>query len=224
MGDFWRWGMQNPGRAARHGKSLAAAGALVGGRCAETRSSSLSNRRAEATSRAVNLQVRARDPRFQPLDDATVLIEVQPAPGLGTNSSARPIRAAGRAFIEGTRRLRGGLRAARDTGGYLARASVTNSAGLEVGRAEAGWTTDLAAEEFRSLQPNIGLLEDLARRTGGELVSADNLAAFARRLPAAKPPSWRPGPPPPGTRPAVFGFALACFVAEWGLRRWKGMP
>ena len=21
-----------------------------------------------------------------------------------------------------------------------------------------------------------------------------------------------------------FGFALACFLAEWGLRRWKGMP
>ena len=24
--------------------------------------------------------------------------------------------------------------------------------------------------------------------------------------------------------PAMFGFALACLAAEWGLRRWKGMP
>jgi hypothetical protein len=24
--------------------------------------------------------------------------------------------------------------------------------------------------------------------------------------------------------PALFGFALACLVAEWGLRRWKGLP
>jgi hypothetical protein len=24
--------------------------------------------------------------------------------------------------------------------------------------------------------------------------------------------------------PAMFGFALLCFVSEWGLRRWKGLP
>jgi hypothetical protein len=24
--------------------------------------------------------------------------------------------------------------------------------------------------------------------------------------------------------PVVFLFALACFVAEWGIRRWKGLP
>jgi len=24
--------------------------------------------------------------------------------------------------------------------------------------------------------------------------------------------------------PAVFLFVLACFVTEWGIRRWKGMP
>jgi hypothetical protein len=24
--------------------------------------------------------------------------------------------------------------------------------------------------------------------------------------------------------PAMFAFALACFVSEWGLRRWKGLP
>jgi predicted RNA-binding Zn ribbon-like protein len=101
---------------------------------------------------------------------------------------------------------------------------VTNSAGLEVGRVEAGWATDLAADEFRSLQPNIGLLEELARRTGGGLVSADDLAAFARRLPARTAPVMEPWNTPAWHTPAVFAFALACFVAEWGLRRWKGMP
>ena len=24
--------------------------------------------------------------------------------------------------------------------------------------------------------------------------------------------------------PGMFALALACFLAEWGLRRWKGMP
>jgi hypothetical protein len=24
--------------------------------------------------------------------------------------------------------------------------------------------------------------------------------------------------------PAMFAFALACLLTEWGVRRWKGMP
>src|SRR5438045_6022989 len=45
------------------------------------------------------------------------------------------------------------------SGGYRATAVVSNGVGAEVGRAEAGWSTDLAAEEFRSLTPNVALLE-----------------------------------------------------------------
>jgi hypothetical protein len=109
-------------------------------------------------------------------------------------------------------------------GGYLARAFVTNSVGAEVGRAETGWATDLAAEEFRSLQPNLALLEDIARRTGGEIVPADKLADFSRSLPSRRAPVMEPSTTPAWHTPGMFLFALACFVGEWGLRRWKGMP
>ena len=112
----------------------------------------------------------------------------------------------------------------RGTGGYLARAIATNSVGVEVGRAEAGWTTDLAAEEFRSLQPNFALLQEIARRTGGELIAPEQLEQFARRLPARKAPVMEDSTAPAWHTPAVLAFALACFVGEWGLRRWKGMP
>jgi hypothetical protein len=167
--------------------------------------------------------VRARDPKFQPLDDATVLLEVQPVPGQGTNVSGRPILLRAEPSMNEPGVYEAAF-VAREAGGYLARASVTNSAGLEVGHVEAGWATDLVAEEFRSLQPNVGLLEDLARRTGGELVSADDLAGFARRLPSRTAPVMQAWTTPAWHIPAVFAFALACFVIEWGLRRWKGMP
>jgi len=41
---------------------------------------------------------------------------------------------------------------------------------MEVGRAESGWTSDPAADEFRSLKPNRALLENIAKRTGGEII------------------------------------------------------
>jgi hypothetical protein len=110
------------------------------------------------------------------------------------------------------------------TGAYRAKAAVTNAAGLEAGTAEAGWSNDPAAEEFRSLQPNVALLEGIARRTGGELVSASGLSDFVRRLPLRRAPVMEAWTVPAWHTPALFAFALVCFVAEWGLRRWKGMP
>ncbi len=106
----------------------------------------------------------------------------------------------------------------------MARAFVTNSVGVEAGRAEAGWATDLAAEEFKSLEPNANLLEDIARRTGGEVISAGNLKEFARRAPLRSAPVMEAWTMPAWHTPAVFAFALACFMGEWGLRRWRGLP
>ena len=101
---------------------------------------------------------------------------------------------------------------------------VTNAEGAEVGRAVTGWSTDLATEEFRSLTPNVALLEAIAKKTGGKVIRADRLNRFAMDLPRRHAPVMESWTKPFWHTPALFGFALACFVAEWGLRRWKGMP
>jgi hypothetical protein len=53
------------------------------------------------------------------------------------------------------------------------------------------------------------------------------LDKFARSLPHREVPiteTWvRPLWDLPGIQPAIFLFALACFIAEWALRRWKGI-
>jgi hypothetical protein len=101
---------------------------------------------------------------------------------------------------------------------------IADANGAEVGRASAGWTSDPAGEEFRSLRPNRALLESLSKRTGGEVIEPSKLASFAKTLPNRKAPITENASIPLWHTPAMFLFALACFVAEWGVRRWKGLP
>ena len=94
---------------------------------------------------------------------------------------------------------------------------------MAAGQSSTGWTSDLAAAEFRDLQPNRPLMERLARQTGGRVLSPDDLASFARRLPSEHAPITETWTRPIWHTPLVFLLALACFVSEWGLRRWKGL-
>ncbi len=219
IGDLWRWGMANPDARRDLDKSWRQ---LVRWLVADVpRQVELAaESSSDAGTELVKLQVRARDARFQPLDDAVVTVEVHPPSGTA-NTGVLRLRTEPSATAPGVYEA---SYAPHGTGGYLAKAFVTNSLGVEVGRAEAGWATDLAADEFQSLQPNLALLEDLARRTGGEIVSSEKLTEFARRLPLHPAPVMEPWTTPAWHTPTVFAFALACLVGEWGLRRWKGMP
>ena len=111
-----------------------------------------------------------------------------------------------------------------ETGAYCVDAVVTQPDGQLVGRAEAGWTADPAVDEFRSLKPNRALLEAIARRTGGEIVPLQDLRNFVRRLPERGAPITETVTQPLWHRPAVFLFVLGCFITDWGIRRWKGLP
>ena len=167
---------------------------------------------------AVLLQVRAKDKKFLSLDNATVSVLVRRADGASTNAV--------RLTAEASAKEAGLFEAVyvpRETGGYHAEAIVTGEDGKEVGRAEAGWASEPAAEEFRSLKPNRALLEGLAKRSGGEVISPDALEQFAAGLPNRKTPITESWTSPLWHQAGVFLFALACFVAEWGLRRWRGL-
>ena len=112
----------------------------------------------------------------------------------------------------------------RTTGGYLAEAEVRDSAGKVMGRRQAGWTTDFAAAEYRSLSPNRPLLDDLANKTGGRVLRLDELDGFAEILPTLRVPVTETVHFPIWHQTPFFLLALACFVAEWFLRRRKGLP
>ncbi len=183
---------------------------------------------------AVVMQVRVRDDKFQPLDNASVAVTVRPlsAPlaaadrnstnALNTTKVSPSVRLTAEA-IASDAGVYQATYVPRETGGYHAVIVVTNAVGAEVGRAESGWTSDPAAEEFQSLKPNRSLLEQIAKKTGGEVISADKLEAFAASLPDRRMPVMESWTLPLWHQPSVFLFALLCFVGEWGLRRWKGL-
>jgi len=227
VGDLWRWGLHDEVTRSDMDKSWRQTIRWLIADVPE-RIAFLAEPQRDDPNRAMSLQVRAKDKDFKPLDNATVKITVTP---LAEKLEADPVAAlsstntvqltaepalteAGRYEVTFVPRL---------SGGYLAEAVVTDADGIEVGRVQTGWSADPAAEEFRSLKPNRALLESIARQTGGEVITANDLAAFAAKLPNRTAPITENWSFPLWHQPLVFLLALACFAAEWGLRRWKGM-
>ncbi len=221
-GDLWRWGTRDAARQEQLGRAWR--------QLARWLVSDVPQRvdlqvepQAEDAGAGVALNVRVRDLRYRPVDDATVMIDVESVV-MGEAGEAAPTTVRLRAEASSTE---SGLYSAtfvpRSNGGFRATAVAGNPAGAETGRAVAGWAVDLAADEFRSLVPNIALLESLARRTGGEVIRAGDLADFVRNLPGKRAPVMETRAQPLWHTPWMFALALACLAAEWGLRRWKGL-
>ncbi len=222
LGDVWKWGLHD---AESHADMDKAWRQLVRWLVADVpeRVQVTTEPIAADANGAMRVQVRVRDEKFQAVDDANVSVDIEPVMFEGTAAAGAAIKLEAEPSLSEP-----GLYEAtyvpRQTGGYRAVAHVKNNAGADLGRAESGWSTDLAAEEFRSLTPNVALLEDLARKTKGEVVAVADLEKFARRLPQKEAPVMETWSYPAWHTPAMFLFALGCFLAEWGLRRWKGMP
>lgn len=214
IGDFWRWGLTQENLQRDLGKGWRQ---MIRWLVADT------PKRIEFTTQKISgeggqsfeLRVRVRDEKFQPLDNASVLINV-------TELGKPPIRLTAEPSLQEPGVYQASF-VSRQPGGYRADAIVTNATGGWVGMAEAGWVSDLAEEEFRSLKPNRALLESLARKTGGEVIALEKLGDFVASLPRKKAPVTESWTAPLWHKPAVFLFALGCFVLEWGLRRWKGL-
>lgn len=229
VGDLWRWGLRDEATRSDQDKAWRQ---MIRWLIADVpeRIQLLAEPKRDDPNQAMVLRVRARDKEFKPLDNATVKLTVTTVGDKtnGTNGTNAPAADANGTRLNAEPALtEAGLYEAsyvpRTTGGYLAEAVVVDADGVEVGRAQAGWVSDPAAEEFRSLKPNVALLENLARQTGGEIISAAGLESFAAKLPNRKAPITESITTPLWHQPLVFLLALACFVAEWGLRRWKGM-
>ncbi len=164
----------------------------------------------------VAITVDARDAKFEPLDNAAVQLTVTAPDGSALELAAEPAEQQAGRYLA--------TYVPRQAGAFRASVEVTAADGSEVGSRPTGWVAQPATDEFRRLVPDRGLLECIARETGGELVSADELDRFAEGLPNRKVPITEPWIYPLWHQPYVFLFAVFCLCAEWGLRRWKGLP
>ena len=228
VGDMWHWGMKDETAQKDLGKAwrqlLRWLVSDVPSRIAIVAEPSASGNLTE-----VRLTVKVRDEEYKPSDNATVRLTIRPvnltsSPGktgksvetnyvqLTAESSAANPGIYETTFI------------AREAGAYSAEAFVTQADGKIIGQAATGWSSDPAAEEFRSLKPNVALLKAIARRTGGEVIDVNNLEKFVRELPERHAPITETWSYPLWHKSVVFLFVLGCFIAEWGIRRWKGLP
>jgi hypothetical protein len=222
VGDVWRWGLHDPDAHRDMDKSWRQ---LVRWLVTDVpnRVDLTAEPQPENPNGAILLQVRVRDAKFQPLDNASISLQVDPVMVEATDAaSTNSIK------IQVEPSSEPGLYQAtylpRATGGYRASVCVTNTEGVEVGRSATGWSSDLAAEEFRSLTPNLPLLQSIAQRSGGKIISASSLGQFARDLPRRHAPIMEAWTFPLWHTPAMLAFAMITLISEWGLRRWKGLP
>lgn len=219
VGDLWRWGLKD---SKTHEDMDKFWRQTVRWLVADVpnRISLAAVQKPDQVNQAVVFQVRVRQKDFSPMDNVSVAIEVTDPNGRMMQLSTEPVLDEAGLF-EATY-------IPRDNGGYSAKAVVSDADGLQVGDAQCGWASDLEAREFRSIATNRPLLEKIARQTGGRMVELDALDGFAHTLPRRQAPITETSITPlwdlPGVLPAVFAFVLVCFLGEWALRRWKGLP
>src|SRR5690606_16216545 len=154
-----------------------------------------------------------RDAEFRPLELATTRITVKRVDASPTTGDAENGNGFSQAVLpaEPSADAPGRYVAnfvAREAGGYLATAEVTDRAGKLIGRAEAGWVHDPAAEEFKSIVPNRALLEELTRQTGGSMVTRAELAGLTERLARAPAPITEAWSRPLWHNPRMFAVVL----------------
>ena len=166
-------------------------------------------------SKPVSLVVNARDEEYLPLDNASVELVISPVEGEPLVLKAEMDDNEAGKYVASYW--------SREPGGYSVTAKVKAADGSEIGRAQAGWTSDAGATEFRELQINRKLLQEIAEQTGGELISETMLERFAADLPDRDVPVTETWIYPIWHRPWVMFLAMLCLCCEWGLRRWKGL-
>jgi hypothetical protein len=218
IGDLWRWDLRRP---ANTESDLQKAWRqtirwLVAEVPQRVDITPTPRREAEDPDGSLALSVNVRDPAYAPLDNATVTIKV-------TGPDQKPLELRAEASAKQPGRYEA-LFVPRQPGAYRAYVAAVAPDGSEIGNAQTGWTSQPQAEEFKQLRPNAELLERIAKSTGGQVVKADDLESFVATLPTRHAQITEPYIRPLWHQSWVFLLAITCLAAEWGLRRWKGLP
>ncbi|MCS1411291.1 MAG: hypothetical protein M2R45_04489 [Verrucomicrobia subdivision 3 bacterium] len=232
IGDLWRWQMHDQAATGEQGKAWRQLIRWLIADAPEQIEMTVDRVPADANP-FVTIGVRVKDKKFWPMENATVNLGVKSLtlenPREGVDSSIREVASVSNNVVQLVAEpsaTEPGLYEAvfvpRQTGGYAVEATVADMNGLTVGRAEAGWSSDPAAEEFRSLNPDRELMERIARQTGGQVVAANDLGKFTKGLPIRQVPVMEEWTSPMWHTAWMFALAIGCFILEWGIRRTRG--
>lgn len=150
---------------------------------------------------------------FQPVEAGGVTLRVLRPDETWTTLSPRPHESK-----SGTLEA---LHLAREPGPYLAEATTRARDGRPAESARAGWVANALQDEYLALEPDIDAMNRLATSTGGRVLGPDDLDEFVASLKNLPVPVSETRSEPLWHSPWWLIAALACFVGEWSLRRWK---
>jgi uncharacterized membrane protein len=215
IGDFWRWGLR--GETGKESDLEKSWRQTVRWLVADV------PQRVEVSVRpqdelqvgGVVVEVRARDAEYLPLDNAQVSIEVVTPGGKKLALEAEACDDEPGAYQANY--------VPREPGAYRATVKASAPDGSPVGQREAGWVAQPAADEFQNLRPNRARLEEIAAKTGGQLIEVNDLDGLVASLPTRKAPITESWIRPAWHHPLFYLAIIGCLVGEWGLRRWKGL-
>lgn len=106
-------------------------------------------------------------------------------------------------------------------GAYLAEASSRATDDRPALSARTGWVVNALQDEFQASGPDMEAMAGLASSTGGRVLKPDGLDGFIAALKDIPMPVTETRSQPLWHSPIFLLAALACFIGEWALRRWK---
>jgi hypothetical protein len=173
-------------------------------------------RRDDGPLAAIDLAIRVRDREFQPQENADLRVTIRQPDGKSVTVDPEPSSEESGLFTTSF--------VSRQQGGYRADVTLKDARGEPPQTATVGWTSNPAADEFRHIGIDRARMQRLAEETGGEIVALEDLEAFAEGLPRRRAPISETWTSPLWHRSWAFLLVLACLIAEWGLRRTRGLP
>jgi hypothetical protein len=215
VGDLWRWSLQGEEGAADDLAKMWRQSVRWLVSDIPQRLDVRAARRDDGPLAAVDLAIRVRDLEYQPQDNADLRVTIRQPDGKSVtvdHPSTEETVLFTTSFVS------------RQQGGYRAEVTLSDARGEPPQTATVGWTSNPAADEFRNIGIDRERMQRLAEETGGELVALEELEAFAESLPSRRAPITETWTSPLWHRGWAFLLVLACLIAEWGLRRTRGLP
>jgi hypothetical protein len=206
--DLWRWGLHDPASHADMDKMWRQ---LTRWLLSDVPRPLAVKEEAAPNGHIITTRLLGED--FQPSESGGIALRVQRPDGTWTSLSPRP-NAETPGLLES-------LHADTTPGPYLAEATSRAAGTRPAQTASTGWVVNALQDEYFALKPDMDAMNRLATATGGRVLSPNGLDEFVRSLDELPLPITETRSEPLWHSPWWLAAALACFIGEWALRRWK---
>ena len=213
VGDLWRWRLKEDSQSPQLNKSWRQLLRWMTTDVLETIDLQVENN--PSGNKSTKIRVFVRDPQFQKRSDYQVQLEITTPQKEQIKLIADPVNDKPGEYQS--------VYLPSQSGGYHISAMVT-APNSKTKTIQGGWVHDPQSTEFRAIQPDLELLQQLATQSKGEVIPADKLSQFVNTLDQRHIPVTAEVVTPLWHHPWVLLLVLGCLFGEWSLRRWKGLP